>query len=84
MFAKDGRTCEKGTSHPSPDTITSSRLVTLDASKASKSTVKKKPAISSPKPTKSSRLVVLDVHTASNSSSTASSESEKEIERLGD
>ena len=69
---------------PSPDTTTSSRLVTLDARKASRSTVKKKPAISSPKPSKSSRLIVLNVHTASSSPSTTSSEREKEIEKLGD
>ena len=67
---------------PSPDTTTSSRLVTLNARKASRSSVKKKPAISSPKSTKSSRLVALDVHTASSSSSRTSSESEKEIEKL--
>ena len=67
---------------PSPDTTSSSRLVTLDARKASRSSVKKKPVISSPKTTKSSKLVVLDVHTASSSSSTASSESDKEIEKL--
>ena len=69
---------------PSPDTTTSNKLVTLNARKASRSTVKKKPAISSPKPTKSSRLIVFNVHTASSSPSTAPSESEKEIERLGD
>ena len=67
---------------PSPDTTTSSKLVTLDARKASRSSVKKKPIISSPKPTKSSRLVVLDVHTASSSSSQISSDSENEIEKL--
>ena len=67
---------------PSPDTTTSSRLVTLNARKASRSSVNKKPAISSPKSTKSSRLVALDVHTASSSSSRTSSESEKEIEKL--
>ena len=67
---------------PSPDTTTSSKLVTLDAHKASRSLVKKKLVISSPKTTKSSRLVVLDVQTASSSSSRASSESEKEIEKL--
>ena len=65
---------------PSPETTTSSRLVTLNARKASRSSVKKKPVISSPKSTKSCRLVVLDVHTASSSSSGTSSESEKEIE----
>ena len=67
---------------PSPDTTTSSRLVTLDAHKASRSSMKKKPVISSPNTTKSSRLVVLDVHTASSSSSRTSSESENEIEKL--
>ena len=69
---------------PSPDTTTSSRLVTLDARMASRSYVNKKPVISSPNTTKSSRLVVLDVHTASSSSSRTSSEREKEIEKLGD
>ena len=69
---------------PSPNTTTSSRLVTLDAHKASISTVKKKPTISSPKPIKSNRLVVLDVHTASSSSSRTSSDNEKKIEKLGD
>ena len=67
---------------PSLDTTSSSKLVTLDARKASRSLVKKKLVISSPKTTKSSRLVVLDVHTASSSSSTASSDSDKEIEKL--
>ena len=67
---------------PSPNTTTSSRLVTLDACKASRSSVKKKPVISSPKPTKSSKLVVLDVNTASSSSSQTSSDSEKEIEKI--
>ena len=67
---------------PSPDTTTSSRLVTLDARMASRSYVKKKPVISSPKTTKPSRLVVLDVHTASSSPSQTSSESDKEIEKL--
>ena len=67
---------------PSPDTTSSSRLVTLDARKVSRRPVKKKPVISSPKTTKSSRLVALDVHTASSSSSRASSNSEKEIEKL--
>ena len=67
---------------PSPDTTSSSRLVTLDACKASRSLVKKKPVISSPKTTKSSRLVILDVHTASSSSSRTSSDSDKEIEKL--
>ena len=67
---------------PSPNTTSSSRLVTLDACKASRSLVKKKPVISSPKTTKSSRLVVLDVHTASSSSSRTSSDSDKEIEKL--
>ena len=67
---------------PSLDTTSSSRLVTLDTRKASRSSVKKKLVISSPKTTKSSRLVVLDVHTASSSSSTASSNNDKEIEKL--
>ena len=67
---------------PSPDTTSSSRLVTLDARKASRSSVKKKPVILSPKTTKSSRLVALDAHTTSSSSSQTSSESEKEIEKL--
>ena len=67
---------------PSPDTTSSSRLVTLDARKAFRSSVKKKPVISSPKTTKSSRLVVLDVRTTSSSSSQTSSESEKEIKKL--
>ena len=67
---------------PSPDTISFSRLVTLDARKASRSLVKKKPVISSPKTAKSSRLVVLDVPTASSSSSRTSSDSDKEIEKL--
>ena len=67
---------------PSLDTTSSSKLVTLDARKASRSLVKKKLVISSPKTTKSSRLVVLDVHTASSSSSTASPDSDKEIEKL--
>ena len=67
---------------PSPDTTSSSRLVTLDARKVSRRPVKKKPVISSPKTTKSSRLVALDVHTASSNSSRASSNSEKEIEKL--
>ena len=67
---------------PSPDTTSSSRLVTLDACKASRSLVKKRPVISSPKTTKSRRLVVLDVHTASSSSSRTSSDSDKEIEKL--
>ena len=35
MFAKDGRTREEGTSHPSSDTTTSSRLITLKAHTAS-------------------------------------------------
>ena len=65
---------------PSPNTTSSSRLVTLDTHKASRSTMKKKPTISSSKPTESRRLVVLDVHTASNSSSQTSSDSE--IEKL--
>ena len=64
---------------PSPDTTSSSRLVTLEAHKASRRPVRKKPVISSPT---SSRLVVLDVHTASTSSSRTSSENEKEIEKL--
>ena len=64
---------------PSPDTTTSSRLVTLDARKASRSSMKEKPVVSSPTPRK---LVVLDIHTASSSSSRTSSESEKEIEKL--
>ena len=64
---------------PSPDTTSSSRLVTLEAHKASRRPVRKKPVISSPT---SSRLVVLDVHTASSSSSRTSSENEKEIEKL--
>ena len=64
---------------PSPDTTSSSRLVTLDARKASRSSMKKKPVISSPK---SSRLIVLDAYTASSSSSRTSSDSEKEIEKL--
>ena len=63
----------------SPDTTSSSRLVTLDARKASRSSVKKKPIISSPT---SRKLVVIDVHTASSSSSRTSSDSEKEIEKL--
>ena len=67
---------------PSPDTTSSSKLVTLDTRKASRSSVKKKPVISSPKTTKSSRLVVLDVHAASSSSSTASSDNDKEIGKL--
>ena len=67
---------------PSPNTTSSSRLVTLDAHKVSRSSVKKKPVISSPKTTMSSRLVVLDVHTASSSSGITSSDSEKEIEKL--
>ena len=66
----------------SPDTTSSSRLVTLDTRKASRSSMKKKLVISSPKTTKSSRLVVLDVHTASSSSSIASSDNDKEIEKL--
>ena len=64
---------------PSLDTTSSSRLVTLDARKASRSSMKKKPVISSPK---SSRLIVLDAHTVSSSSSRTSSDSEKEIEKL--
>ena len=64
---------------PSPDTTSSSRLVTLDARKASRSLVKKKSVISSPT---SRKLVVLDVHTTSNSSSRTSSNSDEEIEKL--
>ena len=64
---------------PSPDTTTSSKLVTLDARKAFRSSMKEKPVVSSPTPRK---LVVLDIHTASSSSSRTSSESEKEIEKL--
>ena len=64
---------------PSPDTTSYSKLVTLDAHKASRSFVKKKPVISSPN---SSRLIVLDAHIASSSSSRTSSDSEKEIEKL--
>ena len=64
---------------PSPNTTTSSRLVTVDARKASRSSMKEKPVVSSPTPRK---LVVLDIHTASSSSSRTSSESEKEIEKL--
>ena len=64
---------------PSPDTTTSSRLVTLDARKAFRSSMKEKPVISSPT---SRKLVVLDVHTASSSSGRTSSESDKEIEKL--
>ena len=64
---------------PSLDTTSSSRLVTLDARKASRSSMKKKPVISSPK---SSKLIVLDAHTTSSSSSRTSSDSEKEIEKL--
>ena len=54
---------------PSPDTTSSSRLVTLEASKVPRSPMKKKPVISSPT---SRNLVVLDVHTASGSSSQTS------------
>ena len=64
---------------PSPNTTSSSRLVTLDARKASRSSMKKKPVIFSPK---SSRLIVLDAHTTSSSSSRTSSDSEKKIEKL--
>ena len=64
---------------PSPDTTSSSRLVTLDARKVPRSLEKKKPIISS---STSRNLVVLDVHTASSSSSRTSLESEKEIEKL--
>ena len=44
--------------------------------------VKKEPVTPSPNTTTSSRLVTLDVHTASSSSSRASSDSEKEIEKF--
>ena len=64
---------------PSPNTTTSSKLVTLDARKAFRSSMKEKPAVSSPTPRK---LVVLDIHTASSSSNRTSLESEKEIEKL--
>ena len=64
---------------PSPDTTSSSRLVTLEARKVPRSPVKKKPVISSPK---SRNLVVLDVHTASRSPSRTFSDSDKEIEKL--
>ena len=64
---------------PSPDTTSSSRLVTLEARKVPRSPVKKKPVISSPK---SRNLVVLDVHTASSSPSRTFSDSDKEIEKL--
>ena len=57
----------------SPDTNSSSRLVTLGAHKASKSPVKKKPIISR-------KLVVLGVHTASSNSSRTTSDNEKESE----
>ena len=64
---------------PSPDTTSSSRLVTLEARKVPRSPVKKKPVISSPK---SRNLVVLDVHIASSSPSRTFSDSDKEIEKL--
>ena len=60
---------------PSLDTTLSSRLVTLEARKASRSSKKKKPIISSPT---SRNLAVLEVHTASSSSIRTSSDSEKE------
>ena len=63
----------------SPNTTSSSRLVTLVARKVPRSLEKKKLVIFSPT---SRNLVVLDVHTASSSSSRTSSESEKEIEKL--
>ena len=64
---------------PSPNTTTSSRLVTLDARKASRSSMKEKPVVSSPTPRK---LVVLDIHTASSSSSRTSLAREKDREKL--
>ena len=58
---------------PSPNITSSTRLVTLEACKVSRSPVKKKPVISSPT---SRNLAVLDVHTASSNSSQTSSGSE--------
>ena len=60
---------------PSPDTTSSSRLVTLKARKVPRSPLKKKPVISSPR-----NLAVLDAHIASSRSNQTSSD--REIEKL--
>ena len=74
---KMGELVKKDPVTPSPETTSSSRLVTLEARKVPRSPVKKKPVFSSPT---SRNLVVLNVHTAYSRSSQTSSDSE--IEKL--
>ena len=77
---KMGELVKKEPVTPSPDTTSSSRLVTLEASKVPRNPVKKKSAISSLIP---KNLIVLDVHTAFSNFDQTSSDSDKEIEKLG-